>query len=360
MGIMVMKKLMISVAAAVMLPFAACLAQTAEDSPLLLDAVEYDFGKINEADGIVEHTFSILNRSDHQVRIDHVYTSCGCTTTSYSTDFLDPGEITAFTVAFNPAGTEGRVFREIEIFTEHRKSCDRISLMADVTPAPIGIEQMYPIELTGGVRTAVRRIPFGYQAHGKTAQKSMILANASDKTVKLEASVSGKMLTAECPLSLEPGMTESVVLTYSIPQGVYGTVFDTIWVSVDGVRSSVPVVANAICTDDFSLQKSNPKLTLNPSFKDFGEVARKKKFTQVFTLGNEGDADLIVRAVEVAEGTVTDLKAGTVIRPGDSVKVSVTIKSSDKPDTLVTGSINAITNDPVRPRREIRTSARTK
>lgn len=337
-----------------------CMAQTADDSPLLFDALEHDFGKINETDGVVEHTFTIANISKEPVRIDHVATSCGCTTAQYSTDPIAPGKMLEFTVAFNPARTEGKVYREIEVFTDGRRSCYRITLIADVNPAPVEISQLYPVELAGGVRTSVKRIPFGYMAQGKNSSKSIVLINTTDKDVKISALAEGKHLSLECPEKIQPGVAESIIIKYDIPKGVYGTIYDTVWVSIDGVRSAVPLVANAICTDDFSQQKENPLLTLTPSYADLGTKPAGKALKQQFTLGNEGDAPLKVRAVECAGGTVTDIKAGTEIMPGSSVKFTVSFKSAKEKGASSVGSVNLITNDPTRPRREVRATVKTK
>jgi hypothetical protein len=111
-----------------------------KSAPLQFDSYECDFGKIEEKDGVVSHTFYFANKSDAPVTIDDVSTSCGCTTTSYSTKPIAPGEISQITINFNPARTEGKVFREIEIFTKGHKFCNRLMIQADVIPAPLEIE----------------------------------------------------------------------------------------------------------------------------------------------------------------------------------------------------------------------------
>ena len=156
----------------------------AEDKfPLQFDADKFDFGDIDEADGIVSHTFIFSNTSDETVTIEFVSTRCGCTTTTYPTDPIPPRQLCEFTVHFNPARTEGKVYRDIEVFVHGFKTCQYISLEATVHPAPIGVKQMYPHILGGSVRTAFSNVAFGYLAQGQKLQKSAVIYNDSDSPV---------------------------------------------------------------------------------------------------------------------------------------------------------------------------------
>lgn len=345
----------------------APLSQISADSdwPLLFDSLEYDFGEIEESDGIVSHTFVFTNTSDETVVIDNVSTSCGCTTADYPTDPIPPGQLCGFTVNFNPARTEGRVYRDIEIFVRGRHDCMGLVLMATVKPAPMGIKQMYPHLVAGSLRINFNHAAFGYIAQRSTERKSLAIVNDGEKTVNVKATVSGNsgILTVECPTTLEPQKADNILLTYTMPQtDKYGTVTDTVWLWCDGVKGNVPLVVNAICTDDFTDSDNGhqPKLTTDPSYKDFGEQKAGKIIKQKFIIGNEGNRDLIIRAVELSDGITADLKAGTTIKPGSSVEMTAATVVKGKPGYSYTGSVNLITNDPVRPRRELRLTIQTK
>ena len=333
--------------------------------PLLFDSLEYDFGEIDEADGIVSHTFIFANTSDNPVTIDYVSTSCGCTTASYPTEPIMPAELCEFTVNFNPARTEGRVYRDVEVFVKGRHDCMGLMLMATVKPAPIGLKQMYPHVLAGSIRSNLYHTAFGYIAQRSTESKGVAIVNDGDKTVSIRATVSGtsNILTVECPPSLEAQKAGNLLLTYTMPQSdKYGTVTDTVWLWCDGVKGDVPLIVNAICTDDFSKSQSGrqPKLTTDPSYKDFGEQKAGKIIKQKFIIGNEGEADLIIRAVELSEGITADLKPNTIIKPGENVEMTAATVVRGKSGYSYAGSVNLITNDPVRPRRELRLTIRTR
>lgn len=335
-------------------------------SPLLFETYEWDFGQINEVDGIVTHVFRFMNVSDETVQLDIISTSCGCTTTEYSTDPVTPGEYGEVTVHLSPARTEGKIFREVEIFTKGRKSYDHLSLFADVTPMPMGINELYPHELAGTIRTNNKRCNFGYVPQGTTATKAVAIANNGDKPVRLSVVTTGDRngMTVSCPETIEPKQSANFYVTYTIPKGndFYGMARDSIWIVADGAKSDVPFVVSALRIEqlDKSEGKPQPVMQIEPSYVDFGTKTPGRIFKQTITIANTGNADLIFRNVEACTGTATGLKSGTVIGPGKSVKVTVSISNSKYPHDTTMGSINLTTNDPTRPFRELRLQIDTK
>lgn len=66
----------------------------------------HDFGNITQGD-IAKHTFTFKNTGEHPLKITRVKPSCGCTTPSYSTEEVAPGEEGFIEVAFNSKGRSG-------------------------------------------------------------------------------------------------------------------------------------------------------------------------------------------------------------------------------------------------------------
>lgn len=329
-------------------------------SPLLFETYEWDFGQINEVDGIVTHVFRFMNVSDETVQLDIISTSCGCTTTEYSTDPVIPGEYGEVIVHLSPARTEGKIFREVEIFTKGRKSYDHLSLFADVIPMPMGINELYPHELAGTVRTNNKRCNFGYVPLGTTATKAVAIANNGDKPVRLSVVTTGNRngMTVSCPETIEPQQSANFHVTYTVPDNdkCYGMARDSIWIVADGQKAAEPFVVTALRIEKLDKSDDAPKpvMQIEPSYVDFGVKAEGRIFKQSITIRNTGNADLIFRNVEACTGTATGLKSGTVIGPGKSVKVTVSISNSKYPHDTTMGSINLTTNDPTRPFRELR------
>lgn len=347
----------------------ACACVYAQDEPtsaMLFETYEWDFGTIDEADGPVMHTFRFANISNNPIQIDNVATSCGCTTVQYSTEPIHGGEYGEITVVFDPARTEGRVFREVEILTKDRRNYASLSIFADVNPIPMGLEQIYPHLLAGTVKTNATRCNFGYVHQGETVTRVVRLANVGNKASKLSVITTDNRygMRVDCPESIGPQETVSIHVTYRIPTGkkYFGMARDTIWVVADGAKSQVPIVVNAIRVEKFAQDENRPKpvMRIEPAYVDFGEKSPGKMYKKTIVIGNTGNADLIFRNVEPMEGTAISIESGQVIKPGKELKVTVAIINSRQPRTTTMGSINLTTNDPTRPFRELRLQIDTK
>ena len=340
------------------------LAQEELNSALVFETYEWDFGQINEADGVVQHTFRFTNISNNPIQIDNVATSCGCTTVLYSTQPVAGGEYGELTVAFDPSRTEGRVLREVEIFTKDRRNYASLMITADVNPIPMGLEQIYPHLLAGTVKTNAKRCNFGYVTQGESVTRVVRVANVGDKTAKLSVVTTGKRygMSVECPESIAPQDVVSIHITYDIGKGKnhFGMARDTIWVVADGVQSQEPIVVNALRVEKFKESDNKPVMRIEPAYVDFGEKAPGKIYKKTIVIGNTGNADLIFRNVEAMEGTAISLETGQVIKPGKELKVTVAITNSNVPHMSTLGSINLTTNDPTRPFRELRLQVDTK
>lgn len=352
----------------IILAFGLSAAQAQEElnSAMVFETYEWDFGQINEADGVVQHTFRFMNISNNPIQIDNIATSCGCTTVLYSTQPVAGGEYGELTVSFDPSRSEGRVLREVEVFTKDRRNYASLMISADVTPIPMGLEQIYPFLLAGTVKTNSKNCPFGYITQGESVTRVVRVANVGDKASKLSVITTGNRygMSVECPESIGPQEVVSIHVTYDIPKGKnhFGMARDTIWVVADGAKSQTPIAVNAIRIEKLSIDDKKPKpvMRIEPAYIEFGEKSPGKIYKKTIVIGNTGNNDLIFRNVEPMEGTAISIESGQVIKPGKELKVTVAIANSHEPHSSTLGSINLTTNDPTRPFRELRLQIDTK
>ena len=346
------------------LAFGVTKAQEELNSALVFETYEWDFGQINEADGVVQHTFRFVNVSNNPIQIDNVATSCHCTTVLYSTQPIAGGEYGELTVALDPSHADGRILREVEILTKDRRNYASLMISADVIPIPMGLEQIYPHLLAGNVKTNAKRCTFGYIAQGETVTKIVKIANVGNKASKLSVTTTGNRygMSVECPESIAPEEVASIRITYTIPTGkkYFGMARDTVWLLVDGAKSQEPIVVNALRVEKFKETDRKPVMRIEPSYVEFGEKAPGKIHKKTIVIGNTGNADLIFRNVESMPGTAISIESGQVIKPGQELKVTVAITNSTIPHMVTMGSINLTTNDPTRPFRELRLQIDTK
>ncbi|RMG61851.1 MAG: DUF1573 domain-containing protein [Bacteroidetes bacterium] len=75
---------------------------------------EYNYGTV--ASGTkVTHRFKFTNTGSEPLTLTRVKASCGCTTPSYSTEAVAPGEEGFIDVAFNTTGKSGRQTKTISV-----------------------------------------------------------------------------------------------------------------------------------------------------------------------------------------------------------------------------------------------------
>lgn len=104
---------------------------------LYFEALEHDFGSLNEGEKPT-YTFVFTNTGDQPVRLLHVRPSCGCTSPSYSTEPVGPGEQGEVVVEYNSEGRPGEFHKTIDVEAEGAEpSRVTLRITGDVVPASV-------------------------------------------------------------------------------------------------------------------------------------------------------------------------------------------------------------------------------
>ena len=318
-------------------------------SPLIFDAYECDFGQVEEAEGTLFHTFSFINGAGFPVRIQRVSASCSCTSVSYPQDLIQGGEVGEISVAFNPAGTEGDVFRTVDVYISDSDPAATLIITAKVKPSEYSVEELYPTLLTDGMRASSLSHRFGYIKAGSLAERRIDVINTSGKPVTLEAKTGGRFLSVASPDHLGKGEASSIILRYTLPDSpdALGSHSDKVTLLINGKACDRTLETSFIGLGETAGANSpTPSLQLNTSSIVMKQPLLKKGYSGSFTVKNSGTANLVIYKTDLPEGTESDLPDGSVIKPGASRKV--TVNSNKKSFRL-----GLVTNDPSRPYREI-------
>lgn len=94
-------------------------------------ASSYDFGTIEEGK-IIEHSFEFVNSGESPVIVSRVVTSCGCTTSDFTTTPVLPGEKGNVTVKFDSNGQAGKQQKIITIQSNAENNIETIELKGTV------------------------------------------------------------------------------------------------------------------------------------------------------------------------------------------------------------------------------------
>ena len=139
-----MKKTLISLFCAICL-ISAADAQT-KKSPIVFDSYEWDFGKVESAEGTVCHTFTFKNNSKEAVKIDRDIPSCECVRAFYEDVTVAPGAEATVMITFNPKKENGKSNRRVELIDKDGNTLASLSVKATVNQTVGGndLERNYP------------------------------------------------------------------------------------------------------------------------------------------------------------------------------------------------------------------------
>ena len=96
----------------------------------------WDFGTIDEGDAVT-HIFKFTNTGENPLIIDRCKGSCGCTVPQCPKDPIAPGEEGEIEVKFNSKGKKNKQTKTVTINANTVPEQTRITISADVTPAPV-------------------------------------------------------------------------------------------------------------------------------------------------------------------------------------------------------------------------------
>lgn len=323
------------------------MAQDKVDVPSF-DTYECDFGTIDEAEGPVCHTFHLLNNSSKPVTISRAIPGCSCINADFSSKPIQPGKIGDVNVYYSPAGAVGDTYRTIEIVDMEGRSLGTLSTKANVVPADRSIQERYFYNIADLFYINKADIQFGYVYQGAIGQKQVYIANASDKAISLEVEYANKTeMRVVCPPKLGAGKESAITITYTMPDKVFRTYSDTIWVYVDGKKSRQPIVTSAICLAKVPESDNAPAMQTFPSVGQLAAGWFSSTLSGSIEVSNKGKSDLTIFAVEAPKGVKVNVGSGTVIKSGSSINI--------KAETADNGNfrVNLFTNDPKRPFKEL-------
>ena len=119
---------------------------------------------------------------------------------------------------------------------------------------------------------------------------------------------------------------------------------------------------NAVAVDKFDRETedmSQPSCELSKKIIKFGDVKQgKTTLDGSVYLVNEGESDLIIRAVEWNTQSLScSLKAGDRVKAGERVVIKLTLDTSNCNHGVWVDRLKIITNDPSRPMQTMRVTA---
>lgn len=349
-------------------PLSQLRAQSASASAqaMVFEESEWNFGDVAEDGGKVEHTFTFTNRGSKPVVILDVMTGCGCTTPTYSRQPVLAGGKGQIKVTFDPMNRPGKFVKSVSIYTSASQSPISITMQGNVIPRTKSVEELYPFDMGGGVRLSSNFVTFAYVGRGERVAEPIGWINTSsrDASFGVRAKESSGLLTFAAPQTMKAGQKGVFEVAYAIAPASsrYGTLNDVLDVVVNGRVARHLFTVSAVAVDKFESAPDDimiPSGELSKKFIKFGDTKRGKTVVDTSVeIVNEGETDLIIRAVEWQNKALDcSLKAGDRVKAGERLAIRLSLNSASCDHGLWVDRLKIITNDPARPMHSLRITA---
>jgi len=180
---------------------------------------KFDFGVINEGEK-ARHTFEFFNTGKDTIRLssENVRASCGCTTPSFSTDAIAPGQKGVITAEFNSQGRPGTFQKTVTVYYKEEvvkmlniKGIVEPAVAQGAAPAAVPTEA----DLKKGAKIVLEKhdINYGKMERSKAGVYSMKITNAGKDTLFISKAASA-CSCASFKLKKEKAVDE---ITYVLP-----------------------------------------------------------------------------------------------------------------------------------------------
>lgn len=313
-------------------------------------------------------TYNFTNTGNKPLVISKVYSSCGCTDVEWTKSPVPAGGKGHVTAVFD-AKAIGHFYKEIGIYCNASDVPLYVEFNGEVTADSKNYSFTHPVGF-GAIRLDKDEIEFDNVYKGDNPEMTLLVANTSNKAYQPVLMHLPPYLRAKAePETLARGKNGVIKVTLDtdkLPKlgitraSVYLSRF-----SGDKVSAENEIPVSAILLPDFSnqteLQKKNPpRISLSSTKLDFIDLKPRQKKSQTVIITNVGKSDLAIQDLQVFNiALAVDLKK-TVLKPGESTKMKITVLTENLPRVKGTPRVLMITNDSASPSVVIRVKATIK
>lgn len=331
-----------------------------------VDRTVYDFGDIVLNSGPVSYAFTLRNDSDSPILIDRVTTSCGCTLAQWTTGTIRPGQTGSVTITYKNDEGAFPFDKSASVFL----SCSERSCVLRVRGVchdkPVVLEEVYPQTLGGKLGVKSPDIKGGVLEQEGQRSECFLVANLTDKPVKLDfSSTPGQVKIHNLPLTVPARQTARVDFTISSDPLLWGKNLYVLTPVIDGRPAEERLSIRAVTQMNTSRlspeeKRNGPRISFKQSTYAFGKAKAGKILETRFSFSNTGKEPLEIYKIDADEGIVgADIRpdagnskpdAGSpVLQPGESATLTVRFDtgSLSKGETLI--QLRLVTNSPLRP-----------
>lgn len=294
-----------------------------------------DIKKVGEVEFQVPRTFSLgfTNKGDKPLHINDVKASCGCLDVSFPKEQIAPGARGEIVVTYD-AKILGFFYKEVEVLTNASDKPTYIAIQGTVVTEVQDYSDEFPLDL-GNVRLMTNTIEFEDVNLGDSPTAELRVLNTDRTAYRPELMHLPPYLSAKCePEDIPAGKVGTIRLTLDSEKlHQLGLTQTSIYLSRylgDKIGETNEILVSAILLPKFDgkADKSKaPELSLSESSVELAPLNGKKEVSHTIILTNTGKSDLKIQHVQVFNKAISVRIADSVIRPGKSTKLKVSVSA---------------------------------
>ena len=309
----------------------------------------HDFGDILEDEGPYECEFAFSNTGDEPLTVQKVKAGWGCTTPSWSTGLINPGEKGFVKVKYTSENRPGRFSKKITIISDAENSIIDLYVKGKVIPTPGKLRKRI-----GLLNSSFNRLDFKDVFFPNKITQIIEIENPTKGNMNLGLLYSPEYISVKIvPEILKSKQRGELIVTFnSKDKKNYGRSTDKIkLVTKEGERNITGVLTvTSNMKEDFSHFSAQqladaPVIYFPQKSFDIGEIESRKSIEIEFE--NRGKSELLIRNVTVNNISFTLDSYDEIIEPGNKGKIKVFTNPS-RAITKLNASIIVISNDPKR------------
>lgn len=317
----------------------------------------FDFGTIGEEKGAVTHEFVFTNNSLRPVKILKVQASCGCTTSGWSKELVEPGKDGFIQASYNPKGRPGFFTKSLTVTTDLEANPIILQIKGQVTNEEKPAAADYEVS-NGSLKMKVSSFNMGrvYLKDEYVVREFPVL-NAGSGPLNF----TGKFVNASYikvdvqPRTLAPGEKAIVKISYNgALKNQYGFQSDNVEIETDDEVNPVKSFSVYATLEDFFPEMSANDLAKAPQLKldayslDFGKIKANTATEREIQFTNTGKKELQLKSLQPNCTCITAKTSKTSLKPGDSSTIKISFNPQARSGTQQK-SISLYSNDPKNP-----------
>lgn len=306
----------------------------------------------------VKAEFKMQNTGKQPLLIKNIRTSCGCTTVTYPTDAIAPGD--SFTVsAVYDAKQMGHFQKEIGIYSNADTQPLMLTIKGVVVEEVSNFEGEFPYSI-GDVLADKADLFFDNVNRGEQPIEKIHILNNGNVAITPQLMHLPPYLKGEVkPTRVAPGRSATIMLQVdSHKLNDLGLTHTSIYLGSfqgDKVSTDKEIDVNIVLLPNFEklteTQIANaPKLQLSKGSLNFSKNSQKSKEKDEIVITNIGKSKLSIRSLQII-GSGLDISLNKQnIAPGETAKLKVSAIKSMIEKARTAPKVLMITNDPSQPK----------